>query len=362
MNKISSKHFVLFIIGASFISLKTYPSLFIALGGRDTWICSLIASIIFMSYALLLIYICRKTNTYDINKIFKSSLSPFIGNIFLFIFALNLFLTALECASVEANAIHSTIFLETPVWYVLIFFLLPSAFILNKSLRTALIFILISVSILVINAIIFMILTQSYKNMNYTLPFMGNGLNKEFFSTILFILGSLSSFAIALPYLKFLSIKDHIKKHSFYGVLIVSAIVVVSTLGMITAFGPLRASNIFYPELVLGQRIELGGFIEFGEIFFIIQTVIGLFVKYILASYAIIIVCEKFVKKRKIFVLFYTIIVFVLSNFIGRNNITLFSLLKYYQVINLVVFLLIPLIAFTIYFFKYKGKSNLETK
>ncbi|MGL5378872.1 GerAB/ArcD/ProY family transporter [Clostridium sp.] len=355
MNKISSKHFVLFIIGVAFISIKTYPSLFIALWGRDTWICSLIASIIFMAYAIYLIYICVKTNTFNINKIFKEALSPFIGNIFLFIFILTLFLTALECASVEANALHSTIFLDTPVWYALIFFLLPSAFILNKSLRTTLIFILISVSTLIINAILFTALTQSYKNMNYVLPFMGNGLNKEFFNTILFILGSLSSFAISLPYLKFLTIKDHIKKHSLYGVLIVSAIVVISTLGMITAFGPLRASNIFYPELVLGQRIELAGFIEFGEIFFIIQTVIGLFVKYILASYGIIIICEKFMKKRKIFVLFYTIIVFVLSNFIGRNNLTLFNLLKYYQIILLIVFGAIPLIVFTIYLVRYKG-------
>ena len=42
MNKISVKHFIIFIFGVTYISLKTYPSLFIAQGGRDTWLYSLI--------------------------------------------------------------------------------------------------------------------------------------------------------------------------------------------------------------------------------------------------------------------------------------------------------------------------------
>lgn len=34
MNKISVKHFIIFIFGVTYISLKTYPSLFIAQGGQ----------------------------------------------------------------------------------------------------------------------------------------------------------------------------------------------------------------------------------------------------------------------------------------------------------------------------------------
>lgn len=34
MNKISVKHFIIFIFGVTYISLKTYPSLFIAQGAE----------------------------------------------------------------------------------------------------------------------------------------------------------------------------------------------------------------------------------------------------------------------------------------------------------------------------------------
>ena len=34
MNKISSKHFILFIVGSALISLKVYPSVFINFGGE----------------------------------------------------------------------------------------------------------------------------------------------------------------------------------------------------------------------------------------------------------------------------------------------------------------------------------------
>lgn len=148
MNKLSSKHFILFIIGATLISLKTYPSLFISIGGRDTWLCALVASIIFILYVYYIMNICKNTDTYDIKLIFTSSLSKTLGKILLFIFSINLFLSALESAAIEANALHSTFFIESPVWYALIFFLLPSIFLLNKNVRTIVIFVLVGVWII----------------------------------------------------------------------------------------------------------------------------------------------------------------------------------------------------------------------
>ncbi|MGL5352415.1 MAG: GerAB/ArcD/ProY family transporter, partial [Clostridium sp.] len=106
MNKLSGKHFIFFIIGVAFISLKTYPSIFISLGGRDTWLCALIASIILVIYVWYITTFCSVTNTYNINHIFTSALGKILGYIFLIIFSLGLLLAALESAAVEANAIH----------------------------------------------------------------------------------------------------------------------------------------------------------------------------------------------------------------------------------------------------------------
>lgn len=358
MNKLSTKHFIFFIIGVSFISLKTYPSIFINLGGRDTWLCALFASLIFICYISYLMHICKVTNTYNINHIFTHSFSKILGNVFLFIFAMGLFFASLESATVEANAIHTTFFLETPVWYVLIFFLIPSIFLLRKNIRTLLIFILISVSLLLINNLSLLFLTQRYKNMNYISPVLSSGFNRDFIITTLLILGSMCSFVAILPFMKKLKKTNSIRKHSTFAAIIVSIIVIVSILEVITFFGPLRGANIFYPEFVMGQRIEIGGFLEFGEVFFLYQTVVGTFIKYILCSYGILLIYEKYLSNRKIFILIYTAFIFVFGTLLSRNNYLLYDLLKYYQIFNLILFLIIPLIVFTTHYLKFKNNLS----
>lgn len=358
MNKLSAKHFIFFILGVSYISLKTYSSIFINLGGRDTWICALIAALIFICYVFYIIHVSKATNTYDITSIFTSLLPKILGNIFLFIFAFGLFLAALESATVEANAIHSTFFLESPVWYILIFFLTPSVFLLSKNMRTLLIFILISVSLLLINEILFLFLTQGYKNMTYVFPVLSSGLNRNFIITTLLILGSLCSFVTVLPFLKNLSKPDSVRRHSVSAAILVSAIIVISILEVITFFGPLRAANIFYPEFVMGQRVQIAGFLEFGEFFFLYQTVVGNFIKYILCSTAILIIFEKYLPNRKIFIIIYTAFIFVFGTLLSRSNFVLYDLLKYYQIVNLVLFLILPLTVYTIHYIKFRKKSS----
>ena len=358
MNKISSKHFILFIIGVSMISIKTYMSVFIDIGGRDTWLASLIAGIIFILFLLFITNIYKNTEASDINDIFLKALPKPLGIFFLFIFILALFINAIESAAVDANVLHTTLFIDTPVWYALIFFIVPSLFIFSKKIRTILIFILISVFVLILNGIVFFILSQMYKDINHLLPVLGTGLSTKFFTTILLILGSLSSFMIVTPFIKFIDKDEHIVKHSFYSGVIVIAFVVISFVGAITAFGPYRAANIFYPEFVLSQRIEVAGFLEFGELFFIVQTVIGFFVKYLLSSYSILLILERVFKNKPLIIGIYTFLTYVFSNFLGMNNFYLYKILRYIQVVNLVAFVIIPIIVFTMYYLKFKKKRT----
>ncbi|MGL5351765.1 MAG: GerAB/ArcD/ProY family transporter, partial [Clostridium sp.] len=317
-------------------------------------------SIIFVVYVWYITNVCRVTNTYNLNHIFTSAFGKIFGYIFLVIFALGLLLAALESASVEANAIHSTFFLETPIWYALIFFLVPSVFLLSKNIRTLLIFILISVSSLLLNSLLLLLLTQSYKTMDYILPVLSSGFNKDLIITSLLILGSMCSFAIVLPFLKTLKDTNSIRKDGLTASLIVSIIVVLSLLEVIAFFGPDRAANIFYPEFIMGQRIQLAGFVEFGELFFLYQTVVGGFIKYILSSYAIMIIFDKYVSYKKLFILLYTSVIFVVGTLLGRSNFALYELLKYYQYINLGIFFILPLIIFSIHYVKHKPSAQLN--
>ncbi|MBE6055285.1 MAG: spore gernimation protein [Clostridium sartagoforme] len=360
MNKISSKHFILFILGVSIVSIKTYMSVFIDIGGRDTWLSSLLASVIFIGCLLCITNIYKVTNATDINEIFMKALPKPLALFLMFIFILALFINSIESAAVEANVLHTTLFIDTPVWYALIFFITPTLFIFSKKIRTILIFIIISVSVFILNGITFFIFTQSYKDINYLLPVLSSGLSSNFFITAVLVLGGLSSFMIASPFLKFLDKNEHINKHSLYSGIIVSAFIVISFVGVITAFGPSRAANIFYPEFVLSQRIEVAGFLEMGELFFIVQTVIGFFIKYLLSTYSILLLLDKYLKNKPLFIGIYTFIAYALSNFLGVNNFHLYNAMKYIQIINLIAFLIIPLAVFNIYYFKFKRGKLIE--
>ena len=358
MNKISTKHFIFFLLGVTVISLKTYTSIFITLGDRDTWIISIFSSLVFIIYLIYIISTCVRTKTFDIKEIFSKSYPKIISKILLFVFSLNLFINALESASVETNALRSTLFSDTPVWYILIFFLLPSFFILNKDIRTVLIFVLISVFLLILNCCFFFIFPQGYSEHNNLMPTLANGFSFDFFKTFLYILGGYSTFLISIPYLKYIDNSKKLRKHSIFAALIAIVIIVISFIMIIATFGPLRAKNIFYPEFVMAQRIKIAGFLEFGEFFFIMQTVVGFFVKYALSTYAILIIYNEEIKNKKLFIGIYSFLIYVLSNYLGRNNYYLHQNLLHIQKVNLICFILIPLVTFSIYNIKFKAPKT----
>ena len=356
MNKLSAKHFILFIFGVTYISLKTYPSLFIAEGGRDTWLYTIVIYLIFMAFAMYLIYVMDSRKVYNINEVFTQGLSKAVGNIFLFLFALGLFLSSIESAAVEANVVKSCFFLETPTWYIIIFFVLPSVFLIGKSIRSFLIFVIILISSLGVNFLTLAALTEKYKNIKYIMPVLSGNIGPEFFSTLLLVLGSLSAFVISLPYLRYLNNGKNLKKHSFIALGILGALCIYVLIGILAAFGPARAANLFYPEFTQSQRVQIGGFLEFADFFFLYQTVVGFFLKYIIATYGVYIIYKKYIKNHKYFITVYTLAIFIFSTFLSRNNYILFFILKYYQYINLVLFIIVPLIAFTAFSLRFKKK------
>ena len=352
MNKLSSKHFMFFILGTSMIALRSYSSLFVRVGGRDTWIISFFASLIILLYVLYLLKICKSTDTYDINIIMSSALPKWCSSLFKFIFALGLLLTAVESASVEASSIHTNFFLSTPTWYCLLFLIIPAAYVLFKRFNAILILIIITVCIALLGDIALIALVAKYLDFNHLLPILNGGMTPNKWSCLLLILGSLSSVTIVIPYLKFLDNKKGLITDSTLALIISCILIVTSFISIITFFGPERAGNVFYPEFVESQRAQIASFFEFGEIFYIFRSVCMWFIKYILSSYGILLLYNDKIKNRKLFILSYSIIVFISSWYMTLNQYYLFSLLKLLQVSLLVPFILIPLISFTSYKFK----------
>ena len=59
------------------------------------------------------------------------------------------------------------------------------------------------------------------------------------------------------------------------GLGILGAVCIYVLIGILSSFGPIRAANLFYPEFTQSQRVQIGGFLEFGEFLFLYQTVAG---------------------------------------------------------------------------------------
>ena len=290
------------------------------------------------------------------NIFFTQLLSNPLDNMLLFLLSLGLFLAALESVAVETNVVKSCFFPGTPSWYILIFFLIPSVFLIGKNISSFLIFIIIIISSLGVNTFILSVITERYKDMKYIMPVLSGNVGSEFLSTLLLVLGSLSAFVITLPYLRYLNNGKDLRKHSSIALGILGVICIYSIIGILSTFGPLRAANLFYPEFTQSQRVQLGGFLEFGDFFFLYQTVVGFFLKYSIATYGVYIIYKKHIKNYKYFTTVYTLAIFIFGTFLSRNNYILFYILKYYQYINLILFIAIPLIAFTSFALSTKKK------
>ncbi|WP_297631163.1 endospore germination permease [uncultured Clostridium sp.] len=352
MIKITSKHFAFLIIAVTGISVKTYSSIFVRMGGRDTWICAIIASIIIFLFWLFILFVSKRRKALKMEEVFTSAFSKPIGTFLIILFCIGLFLTSLESVVVEASSMHTNIFLESPIWYCMIFFLIPASYVATRKLKTIVILSLIVVSIIAISNFILKLLVLQYKNFDYLFPILFNGFSKDIYISIIMIVGSFSSIMIILPFLRYVIDLENLFKNSIFGTLFILFFSCLVIFFIITSFGPLRAGNIFYPDFVQSQMVQVKGFIECGDLFFIIRCIWKLSLKYILSINAIYILFQSKIKNKNIFVLVYSLIIFSLSLYLGSNQFFLFTILGYLQLILLVLFFIIPLIAYIIFFFK----------
>ncbi len=360
MNKLSSKHYLFFICTVSFIGLRSYSSIFISMGGADTWLAGLIAGVIYLAYLYFIIYVCKKTNNFDIKDIFKKTYPKWLSSILIFIFALALFLTSIESAAAQSDSIHSNIFIETPIWYSLLFFIIPAAYLITRRLETLVIVILVTIVLVFSTMFLVELFTFHYQHYSYLLPIMALGVNKEFILCILLILGAFSSTAVTFPFLKYVEKKEKLGKFTIIGGLIIVFISIASVVSAVTTFGPLRSSNIYYPEFLRVQRIQIQGFIEFGDLLFISKTTCLWFLKYVICAVAILYLYKDKFTNKKVYALIYSIVAYICAFIISRNHYLLFDYLRYYQLIALVLLGVIPFITFSIYYFKFK--KNLKTQ
>lgn len=360
MDKLNARHFIFIILGTSIVALKTYPNIIIDYGGRDSWIAVSIASLLILLFTVYILWICKKTNTYNILKIYNSALGQRLGTIFLFLFIFTLLLTLIESSSIEANAMHQNMLLETPPWYILLFFIVVAIYSVSKGIPSIIIITILGIMFIMFAGINLGIMTIKYKESKYLFPILENGLDLNFWIATLKSLGTYAGVVIFLPFLVNIDEKEQHKlmKNSIIGLIIVIQMEIISMTGVITTFGPKRAMSIWYPKLIQTQLVSYFGFLESGEFFVMLQMVGGWFIKYILAFYGLINLLKEFnlISKYSIYII--SVLTFLFSFLISKNSFILLKFLIYYNYISLVNFIIIPFIVYTIFLIKFNVKNS----
>ena len=135
---------------------------------------------------------------------------------------------------------------------------------------------------------------------------------------------------------------------------------IVSTAGILMTFTPERAISMNYPKLLQTQMVSYFQFLDFGELYVMLQIVGGWLLKYILTFYAIIIILRDYnieEKKEKIVIYSLSIAAYIASYYASRNSFVMFELLNIFQYVSLFNFVIIPFIVFSVL-----GIKNVKAK
>lgn len=359
MNKFNGSHLLFTIWGTTVVSLKMYPSIYFIQGGRDSWIAVICASILIFLFAYILIGISQRNNNFDIYSIYCNAVGKFLGNILIFFFILTLILTLAECSSVEANAMHVSMLPNTPYWFFVICFTIPAIYTILKGKNSIVIVTIIAITIIIASGILVSVLTQKYKSYSLLLPIMSNGVTKDFLLSIVKTLGIYGCFSIIIPFLNEINNKKTVRKYALWGLVFVLQMQIFSAVGLVSTFGARRLNTIYYPKLIQTQLIDYFGFIESGELYVLLQTIGGWYVKYILTFFSLLLILKKINIKNNFKVYIISILITAASAYFSRDTFLLFFLLDYYSYFCLLNFILIPLIVYLI--FNFRNKKNVET-
>ncbi|MGI5998893.1 MAG: endospore germination permease [Lutispora sp.] len=361
MDKINTKHFAFLLLATGIVSLKTYPGVFMRDAGRDSWIAVTVASVLIFAFYIFIISTCKKTEVYNMREIYEKAVGKRLGDIFIALFIVNLFATLIECVSAEANSMHTNMLLETPTWYLMIFFVFPIIYTIRKEIVSIITVTVIGIILIMMAGINLGILTARYKDWSLLFPIFKDGLKFNFFVALAKILGLYGSVSITLPYLIRVRNRKSIIKHVIIALLIIIQMEIVSTTGVITTFGTVLANTMPYPKLIQTQQVSYFRFLEFGELYVMLQILGGWMLKYLISFYAMLSLLKGFGLKRK-HLIWITYIVslaaYISSYFIADNLFRLFTFFNIYSYLSLFNFIIIPLIMFTIFALKQSSSTQ----
>lgn len=311
---------------------------------------------------LLFIYfvtaVIRKTGAHNLAVVYSKTLGKVGGGIFYLLFMITVLFTAFESSGAEANVMQEGFSIDTPVWIFIVMSSLSAVYIARKGVSAVTMVSVIAIILISLSGMLLAVLTQGYKEIKYIFPILEFGLTRGFFISILKILGALSCVSIFIPYINNVDNRKKLTKHSVIALLFVCQIIIFSMLGVITSFGVDRAENLVYPKLTQTQMISAFKFMEAGELFVMLQVVGGWFIRLVVCFFALTELIRMWGLKSKYTEYVLGALTILFSYLFSRNMFDMFKMMDYLLYIQLVNFLVIPLIIYSVFYFKHKRNKQ----
>jgi spore germination protein (amino acid permease) len=345
-------------MGASIVSMKTYPTIFTRNGLRDSWIAVIIATVLFVAYFMFILYTCRKFKCQNFYELYCEAVGKPLGTLATVFFAIALFLTLIESASVEANSMHTNMLLDTPTWMFALFFVIPAVYTVARDKVAIVTVTMIGIVLICLAGINLAILTTKYKRIDLLFPIFENGLTQGFFIAILESLGLYATVAITLPYLADIKDNKRLLKHSLIGLLLVAQMEVIATSGVMMSFDIKYLNTMAYPKLLQTQLVQYLRFLESGELYVMLQILGGWYLKYVITFYALLRVLTLLNIRSKSNIITITLFILVSAYFVSDNLFVLFKYLNIYAYVSLINFAIIPTLMTIIFYIKRSAKAN----
>lgn len=356
MNGFSSKHLIFLILALSVCSMTTYTQVLTSTGKNNTWIAISVSSAIILIFMMYISKILKSAEKYSIPEIYENAAGKIAGKTAVLLLALTIFLGIIESSSVLTNCVHKVRLNNTPVWFIELFIIVPSIYMLKSKKNAIISLTVIITTVICIVGIFLAAFGFRYKHFHYLLPIMQNGFDRDFILTIFKSLGLYGFSFCAILFLDEINNKKTLLKDVLLGMLILIQIQIYSMISLLSNFYSERINTIYYPKIMQTQLINYYGFIENGELIVSFALVCSWITKYILLFYILIKLLNFLNINSKYNIYIISIIVYFISCFIAGNIEYLNEFIYFLCYVNIVNYIAIPFMLFTI--FRLKQSFN----
>lgn len=262
-NKISSRQMIFMLsIFRVAMSLSYLPSIEFPPYNQDTWIIVILSSLYAILFAIPLLFLTNKFNSYNMIECFFIVLGKWVGKLFVIVYGIYFFIYTIYLVVLENQLIAVSLLPATPNWVIVSMLLVFSLYLISKGLISIFWSGEFLATISFIGIIILLVLGLKTMDINVLRPILKDSSLKElnsgsFLASLIF----LDIFLLTMGG-KFLEDKRQINKIYIKSIIYSILFVVTSKIVIQTSLGIEQAKHSIYPFLVYTRLIKYNSILE----------------------------------------------------------------------------------------------------